>query len=118
MRFLALLGAAAALGASVPAQAEATGSWRVDGAISGRTFQLDCRFEGAGGVCIDAASGGKRVHRLTSLSVSGDQVAWSFATKVMLMNIAMNFTGRATGDRMSGTVRAAGRSGSFTAVRR
>jgi hypothetical protein len=36
----------------------------------------------------------------------------------MLMNIAMNFTGRATGDRMSGTVRAAGRSGSFTAVRR
>ncbi len=118
MRSWLFLGAIPVLLFATQASAEVAGAWRVEGAISGRTFQLDCRFEGAGGTCVDVASGGKRSHRVTSLAATGDQVAWSFATKVMLMNVTMNFSGRASGDRMNGSVRAAGRTGSFTAVRR
>lgn len=118
MRYWSILFGVIAVLAAAPAQAQTAGAWRVDGAISGRTFQLDCRFEGAGGVCVDASSGGKQSHRLSSLSSSGDQVAWSFTTKVMLMSIAMNFAGRISGNHMSGTARAAGRTGTFTAVRR
>lgn len=118
MRRLSMIFGAAAMLVGLPAQAEPLGAWRVDGAISGRAFQLDCRFEPAGGVCVDVASNGTRSHRLSSLSSSGDQVAWSFTTKVMLMSIAMNFAGRISGNHMSGTARAAGRTGTFTAVRR
>ena len=118
MRVWSLLGACAVLLAGTSAQAQATGSWRVDGAIAGRAFKLDCRFDGASGVCVDAESGGKRSHPLTSLTATGDQVAWSFKTKVALMSITLNFAGKITGDRMSGTMRAAGRTGAFSGVRR
>ena len=118
MRVLSMLVAGTALGLAPAAHAQAAGSWRVDGAIAGRTFVLDCRFEGSGGVCVDAESGGKRSHPLVSLSSSGDQIAWSFKTKVVLASITLNFAGRIDGDRMSGTMRAAGRSGAFTGVRR
>ena len=118
MRFLSLLGACVVLCTGTSAQAQATGAWRVDGAIAGRNFKLDCRFDGASGVCVDAESGGKRSHPLTSLTASGDQVAWSFKTKVALMSITLNFAGRVDANRMTGTMRAAGRTGSFTGVRR
>lgn len=100
------------------ANAEARGAWRVDGAIAGRTFKLDCTFDGGVGSCVDADSGGKRVHRLETLTASGDQIAWSFKTKAMLMSVTLNFAGRISGDRMNGTMRAAGRSGTFTGVTR
>lgn len=118
MRTWSLVAAGVLVCAASSAQAQATGSWRVDGAIAGRTFVLDCRFEQGSGVCVDAASGGKRSHPLTSLSASGDQVAWSFKTKVAIMRVTLNFAGRIAGDRMTGTMRAAGRSGTFTGVRR
>lgn len=113
-----LFGLGLAVLTAAPAQAQSLGSWRIDGAISGRTFQLDCRFEGAGGTCVDVASGGKRSHPLTSLSSTGDQIAWGFKTKVAIMSIAMSFTGRIDGNRISGTVRAAGRTGTFIGRRR
>lgn len=100
------------------AQAQTNGVWRVDGAIAGRAFVLDCEFNGAGGVCTDAASRGERRHPLISLTSSGDRIAWSFKTKVAIMNITLNFDGRIAANRMSGTMRAAGRSGTFTGVRR
>ena len=118
MRAWSFLGAVVLLGMGTAAQAQAAGAWRVDGAIAGRNFKLDCRFEGSAGVCVDAESGGKRSHALTSLTASGDQVAWSFKTKVALMSITLNFAGKITGDRMSGTMRAAGRTGAFSGVRR
>ncbi len=116
MRLWSLLGAGLLLAASGPAQAQASGTWRVNGAIAGRSFVLDCRFEGAGGVCVDVE--GKRAHPLTSLSAQGERIAWSFATKVMFASITLNFDGAISGNRMSGTMRAAGRSGTFTGTRR
>ena len=116
MKQLSFLGASALLLMSGAAQAEATGSWRVNGAISGRAFVLDCRFDGRGGVCVDAESG-KRSHTLASYAATGDNVAWSFKTKAMMMTITLSFAGRIAGNRMSGTMRAAGRNGTFTGVR-
>lgn len=116
MRLWSILGAGALLLAGSSAQAEANGAWRVNGAISGRTFVLDCSFNGATGTCVDVES--KRAHPLTSLSSTGDQVSWSFKTKVAIMSVTLNFAGRVAGNRISGTMRAAGRNGTFNAVRR
>lgn len=104
------------LAASYPASAQSTGSWRISGTISGRSFVLDCRLQASGGVCTDAAKNG-RSHPLTSFAGSDDQARWGFTTRVLVASIAMTFEGRVSGDRMSGVVRAAGRTGSFTAVR-
>jgi len=101
---------------SPPAKAQAAGAWRVSGSISGRTFVLDCRLQPSGGACTDVAKNGKS-HPLTSFFLNGSQARWGFTTKVMIARIAMSFEGRVDGDRMSGTLRAAGRTGSFTAVR-
>jgi hypothetical protein len=101
---------------SAPAAAQTAQSWRVSGSISGRTFVLDCRLQPSGGACTDAAKNGKS-HPLTSLSLSGNQARWGFTTPVMIARIAMTFDGLIAGNRMSGTVRAAGRTGSFTALR-
>lgn len=90
--------------------------WRVSGSISGRSFVLNCRLAQSGGICTDASKNG-RSHPLTSVSVNGDQARWGFTTKVLLARIAMTFDGRIDGKRMSGVVRAAGRTGSFTGVR-
>ncbi|MFA7603165.1 MAG: hypothetical protein WCY29_09170 [Novosphingobium sp.] len=114
---MALLAADAAANAQ-PVNTQSVDSWRVDGAISGRKFALDCRFEQAAGVCVDAESRGKRSHPLLSLSSSASQKRWSFKTRVALLSITLAFDGRVDGDRMSGVVTAAGRTGSFTAVRR
>lgn len=116
MRLWTRLGAVALALSASSAQAEANGAWRVNGAIAGRTFVLDCQFNGTGGVCVDTDS--KRSNTLTSLSATGDQVAWSFKTRVAIMSVTLSFTGRVAGNRMNGTMRAAGRAGTFTAVRR
>ena len=102
---------------SAAVQAESANSWRVNGAISGRTFVLDCRLEQGSGTCVDANPGGK-ANPLASLTVSGDRTSWSFRTRHLFISITLAFNGRITGDRMSGTMSAAGRSGTFTAVRR
>ncbi len=116
MRGLAAIGASILLGASLPASAQSTASWRVSGAISGRTFVLDCRLQPSGGVCTDTARNGRR-HSLTSFTETGDRARWGFTTKVLIASIAMTFDGQVSGDRMTGLVRAAGRTGSFTATR-
>jgi hypothetical protein len=108
-----LLGSSAA-----PVHAQANGAWRIDGSIAGRTFLLDCEFKGPSSVCVDAQSEGKRSHALTSFTTSGDQIAWSFKTKVGVLKITLDFAGQMAAGRMSGTTRAAGRTGSFTGVRR
>jgi hypothetical protein len=117
MRSIKFLGLAALLVASVPAQAQSAGGWRVDGAVAGRTFKLDCALQPAGGICVEAAPGGKR-YALTGYSANGDQATWTFKTKVAFIGITLTFAGRVAGNRMSGTIRAAGRTGAFTAVRR
>lgn len=116
MRSSPWVGALVLLAAGSSAQAQATGTWRVNGAIAGRTFVLDCRFEQKESACTDASPGGK-THRLTSQSFAGGDAHWSFDTRVMLMSIALSFEGKIDGGRMAGTMTAAGRHGTFTAVR-
>lgn len=110
------LGALTLVAVGSPGQAQVTGAWHVNGAISGRTFVLDCRFEEKGGTCRDASAGGKP-HPLTSFSATGSQMRWTFNTRVVLVSITLAFDGRIEGNRMSGTMAAAGRRGTFTAVR-
>ena len=115
MRFRAAL----ALGLlSLPAtvHAQAAGLWRVNGAISGRTFALDCRLE-QGGACVDAAPVGQ-TKPLASLAANVNDLQWSFKTRVVLLSVTLAFHGRVQGGQMNGTVTAAGRSGTFTATRR
>jgi hypothetical protein len=115
MRILSVLAAASLAVAGSSAQAQNVGSWRINGLIAGRAFVLDCRLQQAGGVCVDAD---RQSRQLTSISGAGDQIAWSFKTRAMLMSVTLNFAGRINGDRMSGTMHAAGRTGAFTGVRR
>jgi len=117
MRFRSTLIALALLTCAASVQADSGNTWRVNGAISGRTFVLDCKLVQGTGSCVDAAPGGK-AKPLTSLSTSGDRAIWSFQTRHLFINITLAFNGRITGDHMSGTMSAAGRSGTFTAVRR
>jgi hypothetical protein len=116
MRRLGWIGAVAFLGISSSTQAQVAGAWRVNGAIAGRTFVLDCRFAERGGTCTDASPGGK-THPLTSLSLTGSEARWTFATRVVLMSVTLAFDGRIQGNQMNGTMSAAGRHGTFTAVR-
>lgn len=109
--------AAGALVFAAPAQAQTSNLWHVNGSISGRTFVLDCRLDQGAGLCTDASKGGKS-HPLTSLAVTGNQARWSFKTRVAFISVRLAFDGRIQGDRMSGAMSAAGRSGAFTAVRR
>jgi hypothetical protein len=113
---MAGLGAMVLMATNASASAQTAGVWHVNGAIAGRTFILDCRLEEKGGTCTDASLGGKR-HPLASLSVAGNQARWTFATRVMLMSITLAFDGRIEGNRMNGTMSAAGRHGTFIAVR-
>lgn len=101
--------------ASASAQAQSAGAWHVEGAVAGRTFKLDCQIQ-SGGVCADA-SAGKR-YPLTGVAVTGDQATWAFKTKVAFIGVTLAFAGRTAGNRMTGTMRVAGRTGNFTAVRR
>jgi hypothetical protein len=109
-----------------PAMAEVAGKWRVTGEISGRSFTLDCRFNERGpqlgGECIDVSTGDSNAkpgksHILSQGSVQGQDVRWSYSTKVMIMSVEIQFAGKSDGKRMTGTVTAKGRQGSFSAIR-
>lgn len=113
--------------AAAPAHAEVAGPWHVSGDVSGKPFALDCRFEphGAqfGGVCIAAATGDDRVkpgkaYKLTQGVVNGNQVRWAYETSVLFMSIDVAYAGTLSGNRINGTITAAGRKGAFVAVRK
>lgn len=129
---LSLIGSAVltpAMLLSAPATAQMgtmAGKWRVLGNISGKSFVLDCTFDEQGpqlgGACTEVSTGeakakpGKR-HELTQGSVRGSAVQWSYSTKVMIMSIDIDFAGKREGARITGTVSAKGRQGSFSATR-
>lgn len=127
MRSMLMLGVMApALLLSAPASAQAGGKWRVSGNISGKAFIVDCAFgeQGPkpGGVCVDVATGESKAkpgksHVLTKGEARGQDVRWTYSTKVMFMSIDIDFAGRVNGTRMTGTVSAKGREGSFSAIR-
>jgi hypothetical protein len=105
--------------AATPAAAQIIGKWHVTGAVNGRAFAADCAFTpaaaGFGGACIDDSNG--RKHALTTGTVSGSQVQWSYPASYMMMSFTVRFVGTLTGAGMNGTITAAGRKGAFSAVR-
>ncbi|MCI4588930.1 hypothetical protein MOK15_02255 [Sphingobium sp. BYY-5] len=115
----------AALLLPMPAMAQVQGTWRVTGVIDGNAFAVDCAFEPQGnqfnGKCTDVLTGDKgkagKVHTLTQGNVTGNNVRWTYVTKVMFMSVDINFAGTLSGNHMSGSITAKGRKGSFAAVR-
>ncbi|HEX7873949.1 MAG TPA: hypothetical protein VF475_13620 [Sphingobium sp.] len=125
--FARALSAIALASLSSTAFADVGGAWRVTGEISGRKFTSDCRFDPRGsqigGQCVALATGDDKVkpgklYKLTSGSVTGNQVQWGYPTKVFFMSVDILFAGTLNGDRIGGTISAAGRKGNFTAVRK
>ncbi|MFT3964418.1 MAG: hypothetical protein QM690_00865 [Sphingobium sp.] len=111
-----------------PAFAGIGGGWHVTGEIAGRKFTADCRFDPQGtaqfgGECIALSTGEETVkagksYKLTQGSVSGNQVRWGYPTKVMFLSVDIQYAGTLSGDRINGTISAAGRKGTFAAVRK
>ncbi len=102
------------------------GAWHVTGEVIGHAFVLDCHFEPAGnqfgGACVEAGGNDShvklgKVHKLSEGSVSGQQVRWAYPVTVMLMSIDIRFGGKLDGNIITGDTSAAGRKGSFKAVR-
>lgn len=116
---------ASALLLPTSAMAQATGTWRVTGDISGKAFTVDCQFTEKsgqlGGACTDISSGDKgkpgKTHVLTQGSVRGQDIDWTYSTKVMIMSVDIRFAGKLSGPRITGTVSAKGRQGIFSATR-
>jgi hypothetical protein len=119
---IALVGLSSAL-ASVPASAQVPGSWHVTGDIDGKNFVLDCKFtpNGAqfGGICIGGEKGnaGAKPYKLTRGVISGRQIQWTYQTHVVFMSVDINFVGTVANDRITGTTSAAGRTGTFSAIK-
>ncbi len=116
----------AAVALASPARAQVAGSWHVAGKVAAFGFTLNCQFEPSGaklgGVCVDASTSdpkikGGRAHPLTAGSVKGDAVSWTYQSSFLLTKFDVTFTGTQTGDRMSGTLDAGGRTGAITATR-
>ncbi len=109
-----------------PAAAEVAGSWHVAGKVSAFSFTLNCDFkpEGArlGGVCVDASTNDPKIntgksHTLTAGSVDGDKISWTYQSSFLLSKFNVTFSGTQTGNRMSGSITAQGRDGTFTGVK-
>jgi len=116
----AALAAVLALAATPALAADASGLWIVDGRVDGKDFTVYCTFRQAGealtGVCRDNTPTGK-AHALTSGSLKGDRVAFSYQSNFLITKFSAEFAGTLTGDAMKGQASAAGRKGSFTARR-
>jgi len=110
-----------------PAMAEgAGGRWAVAGSVDGKNFTLDCRFvqaaQNLSGSCIDGPTGdakveGGRSHALIEGRVVGDDVSWTYQTSYLFIQFDVKYAGVREGDHMSGTLAAAGKTGTFTANR-
>jgi hypothetical protein len=108
-----------AMAAPVPADG-VNGAWAIEGDIEGHAFTLYCTLEQDGvlvtGVCHDDGPTGK-ARRITSGTVSGDQVSFSFKRSYLLLKVTAGFKGTLSGSTITGKATAVGFSGPFTAVR-
>jgi hypothetical protein len=108
-----------AIAVSAPAD-NVNGSWAIDGNIEDHPFKVYCTLEQDGilvtGVCHDDGPTGK-ARRITSGTVSGDQVSFSFKRNYLLLKVTAGFKGTLTGSTITGKATAVGFSGPFTAVR-
>jgi hypothetical protein len=127
MRASAVFVSIVALCVAAPARAEgAGGRWAVAGSVEGKNFTLDCRFVQAGqnlsGACIDGPTGdakveGGRSHALLEGQVAGTAVTWTYQSSYLFLEFNCKYAGVLEGDHMTGTIAAAGKTGTFTAHR-
>ena len=116
-----------ALCLSCPAMAqEAAGHWAVAGNVDGKNFTLDCHFDQVDhnltGACIDGPTGdskveGGRSHALTEGQATGTNISWTYQTSYLLFKFDVKYAGVRDGDHISGSIAAAGKTGTFTANR-
>ncbi len=105
---------------------DAAGRWAVAGTVEGKNFTLDCRFAETGqnltGACIDGPTGdakveGGRSHPLLEGRVAGEAVSWTYKSSYLFIEFDVKYAGVRDGEHMSGTIAAAGKTGTFTANR-
>jgi len=107
------------MAAPVPADG-VSGSWAITGDIEDHPFTVYCTLEQDGvlltGVCHDDGPTG-RARRITSGTISGDQVSFAFKRNYLLLKVTAGFKGTLSGSTITGKATAVGFSGGFTAVR-
>ena len=106
--------------------ADAGGHWAIAGSVDGKNFTLDCRFDQAeqklSGACIDGPTGdakveGGRSHTLLEGQAAGDNISWTYQSSYLFIKFDVKYAGTRDGDHMSGSIAAAGKTGTFTANR-
>lgn len=122
----AVLSLAAVAAPGVSSAAEVAGAWRVSGKVASFGFTLNCRFtqDGSklGGECTDASTSDPKVnagksHAITSGSVDGDRVRFTYQSSFLFTKFDVTYTGVLAGERINGTVNAQGHEGTFTATK-
>ncbi|MBX3479817.1 MAG: hypothetical protein KF842_05415 [Caulobacter sp.] len=115
----ALLGLASLPGAALAQSDPVAGTWKMKGKVQSFAFTLTCNFSRTGeslaGTCYDG--GTNKAHALTSGTVKGDRVVWSYRSSFMGSPFNVTYSGLVKGEAMSGAVDAAGRKGVFSATR-
>lgn len=108
------------LAAPAFAQSDASGRWVIEGEVDGDELVIHCDFEQDGtaldGVCHDYTPDGK-AHPLTSGSVQGDTIRFTYRSRFLLIPFTAEFVGTLNGDRVSGRAGAVGRDGEFSGRR-
>jgi hypothetical protein len=114
----AALGLCAA-GPGLAAEDPMAGAWRIRGEVQSFSFTLTCRFTRSGealsGTCFDG--GTNRPHPLTSGTVTGSQVRWTYQSSFMGQPFKVEYVGTLKDGTISGAVDAAGRKGRFSGSR-
>jgi len=108
--------------APLPIQADTdgvTGAWNITGQVEGFPVTVRCDFQrhgdAVGGVCHDDGTGA--AHMISSGSVRGDKITWSYKRRFLLAMFEPQYHGQIVGDSMRGDISVAGHNGAFTADR-
>ena len=96
------------------------GAWTINGKVEGFPVTVRCEFQRRGdqlgGVCQDDGGAGA-AHVISTGSVRGDQVTWSYKRRFLLAMFEPQYHGQIVGDSMRGDISVAGHNGAFTADR-
>lgn len=121
-RFTSLLALIAVLCAPMLVRADTdpvNGVWNISGRVEGFPVSVRCAFvrdgDRLGGVCHDDGTG--KAHVLSTGSVHGDQVTWTYRRRFLVAVFEPHYSGMIDGASMSGAISVAGHSGAFTADR-
>ena len=97
-----------------------SGVWKINGQVEGFAVTVSCALERHGddlnGVCRDGGGDGP-AHVLSSGTVHGDKVSWSYRRRFLLSMFEPRYSGRIDGTSMMGAINVAGHNGVFTGDR-